>query len=186
MVTSPEENTVKSTNCYNLGILLAQTTQANVLIIDCNYRRMKSKNDNELKKSVLFKYFGLKQVPGLSEMLTENAKHIQLISKTEVARLDILGHGKIPAYPADLLASSAMQNMINELSARYDYILLEGPALNMNSDALVLSRYIDGIILAVSQEKTTYEVLGNALGKLMINNLKLAGIIFNGEQKRNP
>jgi polysaccharide biosynthesis transport protein len=181
MLTSPEPNPAKATNCYNLGIMLARATTAKVLIIDCDYRRIDPKYEADQKNSAIFRYFKLNQVPGLSEMLTSKNKNHKLINKTDYSNLDILCRGNIPYNPADLMGSSAMKELLDTLPVQYDYVLIDTPALNINPDALALSKNIDGVILVVKQGRSTYQDIGLALGSFLINNLKIAGLVLNSE-----
>ena len=197
IITSPEANAAKSTNCYNLGIILARATTAKILIIDCDYRRndhqveadqkksalcdysrIDSQDEADQKKSAQYLYFKLNHEPGLSQMLTNRNLHARIINKTDIPNLDFICRGMIPPSPADILGSSTMKDFLATLPAHYDYILLDTPELNSNPDALALSRYVDSVILVVMQGKTTYQDIGLAISRFSINNLKITGMIL--------
>jgi polysaccharide biosynthesis transport protein len=184
ILTSPEPNMAKSTNCYNLGIMLAKATTAKVLIIDCDYRRTDPQNEADLNDSAMYLYFKINQVPGLSQMLSSKNIHSRLINKTDIPNLDIIYRGNVPLNPADILGSSAMKELLDTLPAHYNYILIDTPALNANPDALALSRYVDSVILVVMQGKTTYQDIGLAISRFSINNLKITGMIL--DTYKNP
>ena len=181
--SSPDKNTVKSTNCYNLGIMLAQMTTASVLIIDCDFRRAEPQNEGDLHNSALYRYFKLNMKPGLSQMLSNKNLHAKLINKTDIRNLDIICRGNLPMYPADILGSSAMNELLESLNYKYDYILIDTPALNANPDALTLAKHADGAILVVMLGITAFQDIKLAISRFSMSDLKVAGLILNNGYK---
>jgi polysaccharide biosynthesis transport protein len=178
LFTCPEPNSAKSTNCYNLGIILARATTAKVLIIDCDYRRPNPQDEEEFNRSAPYLYFKISQGPGLSQLLSNKNIHSRIINKTEIANLDFIYRGNIPSNPADVLGSAAMKELLATLPTHYDYILIDTPELSSNSDALALSRFVDSAILVVMQGITTFQDIRLALSRFTINELKVTGMIL--------
>ena len=80
--------------------------------------------------------------------------------------LDILTSGKIPPNPAEMLASSAMTNLIDKLKEEYDVIILDSAPLGAVTDAQILSTKVDGTILVTRAERTKREVVLEAKNSL--------------------
>jgi len=169
IITSPAPNEGKSTNCCNLGITLAQT-DSKVLILDC-----------DLREPVMHKCFKRKCIPGLSELLAGMTCDLsEVIQNTDYPNLYVICGGTVPPNPAELLSSSAMEELLYVLSQEYEYILLDTPPVNLVADALSLSAVTDGVVLVVKQEQTTHPELEHALASLKFANAKVLGIILNG------
>ncbi|HVI41248.1 MAG TPA: CpsD/CapB family tyrosine-protein kinase [Anaerovoracaceae bacterium] len=164
--TTPYEG--KSTNCCNLGITLAQTN-SNVLIIDC-----------DLRKPTIHKFFKVKGIPGLSEVLAGMNDAEEAVQDTGYDKLKVICGGTIPPNPAELLGSAVMDELLKSLSMQYDYILLDTPPINVVTDALALTTMTDGVVMVVRQGQTTHPEFGRALSRLKFTNAKVLGIILNG------
>lgn len=168
IITSSVPNEGKSLNCCNLAITMAQTN-SRVLIIDC-----------DLRKPTVHKLFKLKGIPGLSELLAGMSGFADCIHSSGYQNLDILCAGTVPPNPAELLSSETMDKVLEILSAKYDYILLDTPPVNVVADALVLSPKADGVVLVVREGVTTHPEMKHSLGSLEFSKVKVLGIILNG------
>jgi capsular exopolysaccharide synthesis family protein len=168
IITSAAPNEGKSTSCCNLGITLAQTN-FNVLIIDC-----------DLRKPAIHKFFKVKGIPGLSEILAGMNDVNDAVQKTNFDKVSVICGGTIPPNPAELLGSTEMDELLHKLSQQFDYILLDTPPINLVTDALALTRMTDGVVLVARQGQTTHPELGHALASLKFANAKVLGTILNG------
>jgi len=171
IITSATPYEGKSTNCCNLGITLAQTN-SNVLIIDC-----------DLRKPTINKFFKVKGIPGLSEVLAGMNDVKEAIQETGYDKLKVICGGTIPPNPAELLGSTSMEELLFNLSTQYDYILLDTPPVNLVTDALSLTTMTDGVVMVVRQGQTTHPEFSRALSRLKFANAKVLGIILNGVAK---
>lgn len=168
IVTSsvPEEG--KSLSCSNLAVTMAQT-KSKVLIIDC-----------DMRKPTIHKLFKIKGIPGLSELLVGMNGLAECIQPTTYENLDVICGGTIPPNPAELLGSTAMDQVLEFLTSRYDYILLDTPPVNVVADAMVLSSKVDGVLMVVRQNVTTHPDLRHALASLEFAKAKVLGSLLNG------
>jgi exopolysaccharide/PEP-CTERM locus tyrosine autokinase len=168
IVTSAVPGEGKSFVTANLAISIAQSLQEHVLIIDC-----------DLRKSSVHKQFGLGDVPGLSEHLSNGTSLSSLLLKTNLDRLSILPGGKPPPNPAELLSSQQMSKLLEELKDRYSdrYIVIDTPPPKMTAETSALSRQVDGILLVVEYGKTPREMVADLLK--MMGKEKILGVVFN-------
>lgn len=153
VVTSAEAAEGKSTVSGNLALAFAQN-ENRVIIVDC-----------DLRKPSVHKNFKVSNLAGLTEVLIGKAQLNEVIQKRN-EHLDILTSGKIPPNPAEMLASSAMTNLIDKLKEEYDVIILDSAPLGAVTDAQILSTKVDGTILVTRAERTKREVVLEAKNSL--------------------
>lgn len=158
----------KSTTCMNLGITLAQTG-AKVLLMD-----------GDLRKPSLHKLFSLPNHGGFSNLLVGFKKLEDVIHPKVEPGLDLLTSGTLPPNPSELLGSTAMQLLLEELSQRYDYILMDSPPVNVVADAVILSHLAAGILLVARQNYCTYRAFEKAVYNIQLVKGNILGVILNG------
>ncbi len=168
IVASSFEAEGKSTNCLNLAITFAQNG-SKVLLIDCDLRRPNQGN-----------LLNMKTKEGLSDLLVGLASIESVINKTKYENLDVIFAGSMSPNPAELLGSEAMEKLIEDLSEKYDYILLDTPPVNVVADSIILSRLADGVLLVVRQGVTEKDGVSDAVSRLKLANAKILGFILNG------
>lgn len=171
-VTSSISKEGKSTVCVNLAKTIAQTN-ATVLLIDC-----------DLRKPRLHKFFKAKCIPGISNYLIGNNSIEEIIHKSGEQNLSIIYSGTIPPNPAEILGSAEFKNCIDELSKRYDYILMDCPPLLEVTDAMEVSKSSDGTLIVTRQNFTSHAFLYQSLKKLELAGSKILGFILNDVTKK--
>jgi capsular exopolysaccharide synthesis family protein len=148
LVTSALAGEGKSLLSWNLAILVAQQRKR-VLLCDANLRHP------SLHKN-------LRSLPrvGLSGVLTGLAtESMAIIPVLEVPGLYVLPAGQVPPYPAELLGSRQMSDLVRTWEAQYDLVLLDAPALLQYTDALVLSSMVSSVLLLALHGKTPLPAL---------------------------
>jgi Mrp family chromosome partitioning ATPase len=78
--------------------------------------------------------------------------------------LSILTSGSYPSFPAELLGSTDMDNLLRSLRAQFDIILIDSPPVLAVADAAILGPKVDGVILIYRVGQTARSVLAR-LGK---------------------
>jgi capsular exopolysaccharide synthesis family protein len=167
VVTSsvPEEG--KSTVSSNLSFAFAQLE--NVLLIDA-----------DMRKPTIAKRFGLPAFqPGLANYLTETETLEDCIVRDEQGGVDILPAGTIPINPLELLAHPRFLALLTELKGRYTKIIIDTPPVQAVSDALVIARLADAVIMVVKADQTRSGLVQNSLAKLIQSHAKLYGVVLN-------
>ncbi|MGB5634463.1 MAG: capsular biosynthesis protein, partial [Waterburya sp.] len=61
--------------------------------------------------------------------------------------------GVLPPSPATLLDSQRMRMLISYWSERYDFVIIDTPAIDFAPDAPIIGRMVDGVLLAVKLGK---------------------------------
>lgn len=167
-LTSSLASEGKSTTILNLAISFAETG-SRVLLIDADMRRPS-----------LARLLIERATPGLSNVLAGLATVEEAIRKDVRPNLDILFSGAIPPNPLELLGSTTMKQMIDALSRRYDYILLDTPPIGIVSDACEVASLTDGVLFLVRQGETEKEAVLRSVKQLELSNAKLLGFVLNG------
>lgn len=171
VVTSALQSEGKSTTAINLAISYAMTDQK-VLIIDCDMRRPKLARLLQLGNKV-----------GMSNLLLDPGLLDQAIIHTDKSGLDVILAGSIPPNPSELLGSSRMQTLLEELRSRYDYIFIDSPPVNMVTDALVVAPNSDGVVFLVRANQSERGAVTRALDQLEYAKIKVLGFVLNGLER---
>ena len=100
------------------------------------------------------------------------------IQARDEAAVDVLVAGDIPPNPSELLSSSRMHQLMDWLSSRYDYIIMDLPPITAVTDALVATKLVDGMILVVRNEHTDRNSLSEAIRQIHFVEGNLLGFVF--------
>ena len=166
-VSSPNPREGKTTSVMYLGTTMAQSGQR-VLLIDTDLRRPR------LHKSV-----GIPRGRGVTNLILGDATFEDTIKTTEIPNLSVLPCGPTPPNPAELLLTDRFKEILSELGERYDWVILDSPPLNAVTDAVVLSRLSDGVILVVQAGKTIRDDLVRVRRQLADVDANVLGVILN-------
>ena len=145
IVTSVEAEEGKSTIAAYLAASLAQLGEK-VVLVDANLHTPTQHHlwcfDNHL---------------GLSDILL-NSADLDLAIVESMPNLSLLASGKTSAsYPLAILDTSKMESIIHNLASKYDYVIIDTPAIRSNPDALFLSKFSDGILLVIRPNVSTLD-----------------------------
>lgn len=166
LITSANAQEGKSTLVSNLGIGLAQAGQRTLII------------DADLRSPVQHEVFNLSIEPGLAEVLEGQASLKEAVRRTCVDRLDILTSGNCSQGAAELLQSKAFGGMIEELSARYDRIIIDSPPLMSVTDSRILGATCDATVLVLRAEQSMCSDTQHALDDLLDVGAKVLGAVL--------
>jgi len=168
-VTSPNAAEGKTTTVANLGVAIAGTG-TRVVIIDFDLRRprlheiFELSNDNGFTSVLLGRVDlndALREIPGTHGM----------------AR--VLTSGPLPPNPSELLSSPRVQKLIDEVAERVDVVVLDTPPVLPVTDALVVSRCVDAVLLVTAAGTTTRRVAQRAVELLRQVGAPLRGMVLN-------
>ncbi len=167
-VTSSIRGEGKSTTAANLSYAIAETGKK-VLIID-----------GDLRLPTIAKKLELSSIPGVTNMIVGEATEEDAIRSYEkLNNWHILPSGDIPPNPTEMLGSSQMQKIFENLSEKYDFIVMDLPPVNLVSDALVVSSFLDGMVVVVREEYSERRELNKCLKQLELAGIKVLGVVMN-------
>ncbi|MBE6638192.1 MAG: CpsD/CapB family tyrosine-protein kinase [Ruminococcaceae bacterium] len=166
-VTSSLRGEGKSTTSINLSYTLAETGKR-VLLIDADMRLPSVAQKMQINGT-----------PGLSNMLVGMTDAQLSIRASGI--LDswfILPAGDVPPNPSELLGSKRMEKLLEAVSKDFDFIVVDLPPVNIVTDALVISPYIDGMIVVVKEGHTDRSSLNNCTRQLKLSRVKILGFVL--------
>ena len=169
-ITSCASGEGKSITILNLAISFAQTGQKVLLI------------DGDMRRPSLAKLLIEKPAPGLSNYLAGLNSVDDVIRREVYSNLDVILSGEIPPNPSELLGSDNMQKLLDTMSGRYDYILVDLPPVGVVADACVIANELDGVLFLVRQNSTERDAVANSVKQLELSGAKLLGFVLNGAQ----
>ncbi|MCM0626218.1 CpsD/CapB family tyrosine-protein kinase [Lysinibacillus sp. OL1_EC] len=167
LVTSATPGEGKSTNAANIGVVFAQEGKRVVIV------------DADLRKPTMHYTFLLQNARGLSNLLTRHFTISEVVNNTDIANLYVLTSGPIPPNPAELLASTLMGSVIEELKKEFDIIIFDAPPLLSVTDAQILSNKCDGTLLIVNSGVAEYESVLKAKSSLEASKANILGVVLN-------
>jgi capsular exopolysaccharide synthesis family protein len=150
---------------------MAQSGQK-TLIIDCDFRKPKISGIFHLKSD----QFGLADV--LMDFKSNDGIG-RAIYTTDIPNLQILPCGTVPSNPSELLSLRKTGMIFRNLQKQYDRILIDTPPVNVVTDALILSQYVNGIILIFRAGKVRREVARRAKEQFIEAGTRVIGGVIN-------
>jgi polysaccharide biosynthesis transport protein len=166
LVTSSNSGEGKSTIAVNLAFILAQAGKK-VILIDADFR-----------KPNIHKILGISNRIGLSDAFREKVDVMDCVVKLEEHGLEIISSGPLPPNPTDLLSSSKMNKILEELQSNFDLLIIDGPPL-LVADAAVLSSKVSGVLLVVQPGYTQKAALKTIQEQLKTSRARLLGVVVN-------
>jgi capsular exopolysaccharide synthesis family protein len=163
----PEEG--KTYTSLNTAVVLAQQGYR-TLLIDADLRRP------SLHKAIQARV----QMPiGLTDFFSGNSKLQEVIQQTDIENLFLLPAGRRAPNPAELLSSSDLGKLIEQLLKKFDRIVIDSAPVNAVSDTLVLAPHAHKTILVIRAGKTHRKAIERGLLLLRKSGAKLAGFVLN-------
>lgn len=166
VLTSPGPQEGKSTTCANLGVVLAQADKK-VLVVDC-----------DLRKPVVHKIFGLRNVQGVVNVLV-GERDLQEVWQDSIPGLKVVTVGPIPPNPAELLGSKRFAKFLERAREEFDYVLLDAPPMEPVSDPTIVASQGDGALLVIDAQKTRKAAVRRSMRSLKAVGANVLGTVMN-------
>lgn len=167
VITSAAPAEGKSTTAANLAIVYAQEGKTVLLI------------DGDMRRPTMHHTFRVKNVHGLSSVLTSRAAIQDVVRATPIKGLNLLTCGPIPPNPAELFASKSMGKLIEHLKELYDLVIFDSPPLLSVTDGQILMNKCEGVVLVLKSGTTEKQEAMKAKEVIKLSNSKLLGVVLN-------
>jgi polysaccharide biosynthesis transport protein len=164
MLTSARPAEGKSATSANLAASLADLG-GRVLLLEADLRR-----------PGLGTALGLEPAVGLTGVLAGTLTPRAAIQRR--GRLDVLLAGPVPPNPSELLDSRRMSQVLDELRRMYDWVIVDSAPLLPVTDAAVLARHCDGVVLLARHGTTTTGAVRQAAAALQTAGATLLGSVL--------
>ena len=171
MISGPAPELGKSFISTNLATILAQSDKR-VLLIDADLRR-----------GYMHKYFNYDVQPGLAEYLNGQHELGSIVRSTEVENLSVISRGKSPANPSELLSSAQFKALLDQLSDKFDHVIIDTPPILAVTDGIIIAQYTGVNLVIARYAKTQMKELELTLNRFEQAGVKVNGFILNDIQR---
>lgn len=157
----------KSLTMFNLAYICAQLGDK-VIVIDSDLHRPRQHH-----------MFGVKNKVGLANVLIGEIEPNEVIHKEVFPNMDFMPSGKLDSGVHGLIDTKRMRALIAELGSQYDRVFFDAPPIIGVSDASVLAREVDGVMLLIQHRKYPKAISERAKGMLDNMGTNLLGVVLN-------
>jgi capsular exopolysaccharide family len=173
MVTSAQAGEGKSTVISNLAVAYALEGKRVLLV------------DTDLRKPSVHRIFNQTNRQGLTSLLTGMSTLKEVVKDSGVDNLSLITSGATPPNPAELLGSTRMKSLVDELKGSYDLILFDTPPVLAVTDSLIISSLCDGVLLVIHAGKVKKAYVRKAKEKLDFVQSRIIGAVFNQMKRQD-
>jgi capsular exopolysaccharide synthesis family protein len=168
LVTSSLPREGKTTVSANSAIVMAQRGSRVLLV------------DGDLREPAIAKMFGITPKGGLGNIIDGSYRFEDVVVPLpHIPNLSILSAGPVSSQPAELLGSSKMKECISRWRTEFDYVIIDTPPCLSFTDAVLLSREADGVLLVARWGQTTKAALRATSDLLLQVNAQMIGLVVN-------
>jgi capsular exopolysaccharide synthesis family protein len=165
VVTSSIAGEGKSMTATNLALAYSEIADR-VLVVECDLRRPR-----------MTEYLGLERTAGLSNVLAGRTDLDDVLQS--FGRLTVLPSGPTPPNVSSMLSSDKMREVLGQLRADYDVVIIDAPPVLPVTDAAVLATMADGVIMVARHAKVTRHQLTNSIAAIEAVGAEVLGFVYN-------
>lgn len=166
-ISSPDQHEGKSTVTANLAVGFAAVGRKTLVI------------DGDTRKGNLHRMLEAERTPGLTDFLMGHATKDEIVQRTKIERVRMVGSGSRSQTSPELLASGRLGALLGEFRNDYDVILVDSPPLGAGADALVLSTLTGHLALVLRSGQTNVAYAEAKLAALQRLPVRVLGVILN-------
>jgi succinoglycan biosynthesis transport protein ExoP len=170
VVTSAAASEGKTSISLNLASTLAASGSRTLLI------------DADLRRPSCHRAFGIANDTGLSRYLAGQVEFDDVVRVLDVPNLLFVPAGPTPPNPAELVGSERMRDTLEKLRDDYDFVIVDSPPTLPVTDAVLLGREADGVVLVVKGNDTPRELVKRARDQLQQAGVHILGALVNNVQ----
>ena len=172
MISGASPNAGKTFISSNLAAIISQTGKR-VLFID-----------TDMRKGYAHKLFQLSNDKGLSDILSGMCSLEDSIKTVPSAGFDFISRGKAPPNPAELLMNPRFDSLIEEVSHKYDMVIIDTPPILAVTDPAVIGRTAGTVLLVARFEMNTVKEIEVSIKRFEQSGVNVRGCILNGVVKK--
>lgn len=169
LVTSSVAGEGKST--FSMNFAFSQSRSKRVLLIEADLRRPSLGDALKVPRTQI----------GVTECIAGSATLEQALLQVNATTLHVLVAGRIPPNPLELLASDRFGELLAQVHASYDMVVIDTPPVQLVSDALVLGQLVTGVVYVVKADDTPAPVVRAGLARFVAAQIPVFGVLLNGQ-----
>ena len=187
MLYTSADNSIKSILVSSAGPGEGKTTTvANLAITYANLGKKTLLRYRLKEAPVVHKVLGINKEPGITDYLSNYEKDLsKIIQSTDIKNLCVISSGIIPPNPSELLGSDRMSNLLRDLEDNWDMILFDSPPLVAVTDAAMVSKEIDQIVMVVKVGQTDKKAFDHTITSLRNVGAPISGVVLNAVTHKN-
>ena len=135
--------------------------------------------DTDLRRPVLHHIFNVKREPGFTDLFIANPDFERCIHKDIRPNLSLLSAGIFTPNPAELLGSHKLEQLLSWFRENYDMIFFDTPPIVAVTDATLLGKKIDGMLIVAKSHHIDREILLRAVNTLRNVGVRVVGAVLN-------
>lgn len=166
MVTSANPQEGKTVTVLNLGLSFAMLPDFKVLVVD-----------GDIRRGSLGKWLGVDESRGLSNLIDGSANLEEVVLKADDLPVHFMARGNSPVSAAELLHSLELSSCIQRMSEYFSMVLIDSPPVNLVTDAQLLAKGCDAVLLVVRAFVTTRKSLERTVQDLQ--SFRVLGTVLN-------
>ncbi|HFU8772253.1 TPA: polysaccharide biosynthesis tyrosine autokinase, partial [Escherichia coli] len=172
MISGASPNAGKTFVSTNLAATIAMTGKK-VLFID-----------SDLRKGYVHKMLGSKNVKGLSDILSGQAKVESIIERVSEGDFDYICRGQTPPNPAELLMHPRFKELLSWASQNYELVIVDTPPILAVTDAAIIGKYAGTTLLVARFEANTAKEIAVSIKRFEQTGVVIKGCILNCVMKK--
>ncbi len=173
LLTSSVPAEGKSTVSANLAVALAQAGNTVVLV------------SADMRRPTLETMFGIRNNEGLADHLRSNTADYPPVISVGIDNLALIPSGPSPANPGELLGSPNFKELIVQLEATYDFVIVDSPPVLSAADAPAAATSVGGVVIVVDSKRTDTSTLLQVRSDLERSGARIVGALLNKDRSRS-
>jgi succinoglycan biosynthesis transport protein ExoP len=165
-ITSAGPGEGKSTVAANLAAVLAQGERHAILL------------DADLRRPVIHRLLGIPNSKGLIDMLRDPAEFTNVVTEWGTPTARVITTGELPPNPTELLASTRMDTVLNDLKEKADIVIID-TAPTILTDPIVISAKVDGVLVVIEPGRTKIGDAQVMMEQLQRSGARVVGAVLN-------
>ena len=167
-ISSPSPGDGKSLVSANLAMSFAEAGYRTILV------------DGDTRRGTLQEMFGIPRAPGLTEYLAGEANMASIIHPTAHKKLSMVPAGARNPRSPELLASSTLGTLVNELRRSFDVVIFDTPPFAAGIDAYALAAAAGKLLVVLRVGKTERRMAAAKLTVVDRLPVEVLGAVLNG------
>lgn len=171
--TSPRAGAGTTSAVAALGVALGEVGHSVILV------------DADLRAPSLATYFGASSDSGTSTVLAGQTPLDEAVQPTSHLGLSLLAAGPLPPNPSELLSMVILTDLVKELRATYDFVLIDASPVLQYTDAALLAKSADGAVLLARYGSTGRTDVIEAADKLRLVGANVVGTVLSAARTKS-